>query len=299
MKFLSVNAIFALLSVADISPADAFLSPSVSTASPKRHGSVIPSLLLLRESKASEPQTETASSSADADSRGKEVLEDLFFREADAIFDSIDANNDGEISNDELRGHLEKKGYPSGSIRLLFTAVDKNADGAISREEMRYAFSTYEISALYSAFGLGGLLAPKDSRSDEKDYEEAVSKIRSKAFSNGHTYAPEMLTKLADMIFDMIDIDGSGEIDGLELRMHFAAAAAAAADGSTTTTTTNPRCVRETGEASASVDSVLKALDINSDGKISREEMRNGFRQYDPSVLSSALGLRVSRKAEA
>jgi len=244
-------------------------------------------LVILHESKAGKPQTEAVTS--DADSRGKEVLEDLFFREADSIFDSIDTNDDGEISNDELRIHLEEKGYPSNSIRMLFTAMDKNADGAISREEMRFAFSNYEISSLYSAFGLGNELAPKDSFNDEKDYDNAVSKIRSKAFSKGQKYAPEMLTKLADMIFDMIDIDGSGEIDGLELRMHFADA-----DKSTSAS-----CVREIGEATASVDSILKALDINSDGKISREEMRNGFKLYDPCVLSSALGLRVHRKAEA
>lgn len=282
MKHISLHAIFAVLSVMDVSPADAFLSSPISNASPKHHG-----MAILQESKAGEPQTEAVSS--DADSRGKEVLEDLFFREADAIFDSIDANNDGEISNEELCIHLEKKGYPSNSIRMLFTAMDKNADGAISREEMRYAFSNYEISALYSAFGLGNELAPKDSSNDEKDYDNAVSKIRSKAFSKGQKYAPEMLTKLADMIFDMIDIDGSGEIDGLELRMHFADAD----DG------TSSKCVREIGESTASVDSIFKALDINSDGKISREEMRNGFKQYDPSVLSGALGLKVHRKAEA
>ena len=283
MKFLFLNAIFAFLSIFGLLPANAFLQTPASTASPKRCDSVI-----LQTSKASETQTEATSN--DADSRGKEVLEDLFFREADAIFDSIDANNDGEISNEELRSHLEKKGYPSDSIRMLFTAVDKNADGAISREEMRYAFSNYEISALYRAFGLGNELLSNNNEGEEKEYDDAVSKIRSKAMSSGNNYSPEMLTKLADMIFDMIDVDGSGEIDMLELRMHFA-------DGDKSSTST---CFRHVDQASvASVDSILKALDINSDGVISREEMRKGFQQYDPRALSSALGLNVHRKAEA
>jgi len=292
MKLLVLNAI--LLSIAELSPADAFLHRDrvvgapiaqkqqqhrqhwiATEASQKYHGLV--SLRAMQKSKSDQ---------------GQEMLEDLMFREADAIFDTIDVNNDGEISNDELRGHLEEKGYPSDSIRMLFTVVDKNADGAISREEMRFAFSNYEISALYRAFGLGDELVSNNSGSDdkkEKVFDDAVSEIRSKASADRNKYTPEMLVKLADMIFDMIDKDGSGEIDVEELRMHF----------TSNDNTSNSTCFRQVGQAPvASVDSVLEALDINSDGVISREEMREGFKQYDPRALSKSLGLKVSRTQE-
>ena len=55
---------------------------------------------------------------------------------------------------------------------------------------------------------------------------------------------------------------------------------------------------RQVGQAPIeSVESILKALDINSDGVISREEMREGFKNYDPWALPSALGLQISRTA--
>lgn len=305
MKFLAWHhaALVAVLSAAKLSSTEAFVPASISAgkSSISAAESAAPPRLvgILRDAK---PPAEAASSDerSTSNTASNAVLEDPLFREADAIFEAIDANGDGGITNDELREHLEDKGYPSESIRMLFTAVDKNADGIISREEMRYAFSTYEVSALYRAFGLGcyigdnfhreseAELQEADEDDEDQNFDDAVSAIRSKALSN-RSCSPEMLTKLADMIFDMIDVDGSGEIDVLELRMHFA-------DNDQTCTTT---CFRQVNTASiASVDNVLKALDINADGVISREEMRSGFQQYDPRALSSALGLQVSRTAE-
>ena len=296
MKLNATNTLPPLISVLSLLPAETFVltpaAPSRGSVEAPRPQCQSPALMPLQASKGSaETETEQLSD-------GNDVLEDLFFREADAIFDTIDVNDDGEISNDELHTHLVEKGYPSDSIRMLFTALDKNADGIISREEMRYAFSNYEISAMYRAFGLGNKLDCENDISNDNEecdiekeqvYDDAVSKIRSKAMSDANKYSPEMLTKLADTIFDMIDIDGSGVIDAMELRMHFAEE-----DEQSTATV-----IRNVGKPSiASVNSILKALDINSDGVISREEMRKGFQEYDPRALSSALGLQVSRTAE-
>lgn len=198
---------------------------------------------------------------------------------ADSIFDTIDTNRDGSISNDELRTHLGSIGYSPESIRLLFTALDKNADGVISREEMRFAFENYDVSSLYKAFGVG------DEDVTEEMYSATVESIRSDMDSSKKS-APELVTKLADLIFNMIDTDNSGEIDGDELKLHFMKHG----DFST---------FREVGHVSTiSVESVMKALDLNDDGVISREEMRNGFRQYDLEALSKALGLQVARTSE-
>lgn len=199
----------------------------------------------------------------------EEIRTDMI-AEADSIFDSIDTNKDGEISNDEICSYLEETiGYSSDSIRYLFTALDKNADGAISREELRFAFSNYDLTALYTAFGLSNEVT------DDK-YDSAVKSIRSSA-SVGSTTAPELVTKLSDYIFNTIDTDQSGEISTQELKDHFLEAG-------------NLPTFQEVGQTSTNyVESILKALDINSDGSISREEMREGFKQYDPRALSKIL----------
>jgi len=195
---------------------------------------------------------------------------------SDSIFDKIDTDKDGTISNDELQLHLEGIGYSNMSIRTLFATLDKNADGLISREEMRFAFTNYDIQALYEAFGVGtvGLVS-------EKAYTNAIDKIRSNA-NIDPTASPVMLNILADLIFDKIDTDKSGEIDAKELKKHFE---------SVTTTESN-------SEEDLSAESILKALDLNADGVISREEMRSGFNQFNPKSLSKALGVRASRTSE-
>mmetsp|Transcript_38491 Transcript_38491/g.89488 ORF Transcript_38491/g.89488 Transcript_38491/m.89488 type:complete len:298 (-) Transcript_38491:286-1179(-) len=201
---------------------------------------------------------------------------DAAFAEADSIFDTIDINKDGGISNAELQAHLVILGYSKDSIRYLFTALDSNADGVISREEMRFAFANYESTALYMSLGLGNEVT-------NDAFNDAVGAVRSSAKA-GNTLSKKANNELADLIFDMIDTDKSGEIDSEELKKHFRV------KGNSTW---------QIGNFSAnSVESILEALDIDFDGTISREEMREGFNQYDPRALAKALGLRVFRTAE-
>jgi len=194
---------------------------------------------------------------------------------ADSIFDTIDTDEDGSVSNDELREYLEEMVgvvYSPESTRLLFATLDQNADGCISREEMRFAFSNYDILALYDAFGV---TATTTKAKDEKVYTKAIGKIRSNANIDPRA-SPAMLNMLADVMFDKIDADASGEIDLDELKEHYRDQDEN--DGN--------------DEVSDSAKSILTALDLNSDGKISREEMRAGFNQFNPKSLSKALGVR-------
>jgi len=214
---------------------------------------------------------------------------------ADTLFDSIDENDDGGISNSELQTHLESVGYSSKSIRYLFTALDKNADGKISREELRYAFSNYEISALYSAFGLDSIPKKNEEPSDadkrtreaaidQLRHNEAINEIRSDSKIDRKTN-PAMLIRLADMIFSEVDTDNNGVIDKEELR----------------------ECLYETNTIDDScnlmdfpqkIQDIFTALDLDGDGTISRQEMRDGFTQYDHRALSKAFGFAVARRSE-
>ena len=198
---------------------------------------------------------------------------------ADCIFDTIDTDEDGSVSNAELQEYLEEMVgvvYSPESIRLLFATLDQNADGCISREEMRFAFSNYDILALYDAFGVTA--KGKDIKSD-KVYTKAIDKIRSDANIDPRA-SPAMLNILADLMFDKIDTDGSGEIDLKELKDHY-----------------NGENGGDDG-ISDSANSILRALDVNSDGKISREEMRAGFNQFNPKSLSKAFAIPKGSEAK-
>merc|ERR1740133_417591 len=138
---------------------------------------------------------------------------------------------------------------------------------------MRFAFSNYDILALYDAFGVTA--KGKDIKSD-KVYTKAIDKLRSDANIDPRA-SPAMLNILADLMFDKIDTDASGEIDLNELKEHY-----------------NRENNNDTGtdhDNNESAKSILSALDVNSDGKISREEMRAGFNQFNPKSLSKALGV--------
>ena len=71
--------------------------------------------------------------------------------DADAIFDKIDADGDGTISNDELRTHFRERGYTDIAIDKIFATLDVDLDGEISRDELCEAFVKY--SALRFASG--------------------------------------------------------------------------------------------------------------------------------------------------
>ena len=237
---------------------------------------------------ANEIDTNSSSNSQTSSSSPVEKSDELF-AEADSLFDMLDTNNDGGISNEELKCHLESIGFAAESIRSLFTILDKNADGIVSKAEMRFAWSKYDTANLYKAFGLD------INDTGTTPYNEVIESIRSDANNKNNnnnditeavSTSPELLTKLADIIFDSIDTDRSEEIDAEELRMHFRVNGTTNNEGTT---------IREIGHASSvRAESLLKALDLNLDGVISRQEMRDGFNQYDPRTLSRALGLHVS-----
>ena len=80
----------------------------------------------------------------------------------------------------------------------------------------------------------------------------------------------ERRTALADELFDVIDTNGDGKIDSREMQAH----------------------LLSTGYSTRTVDGIFNALDMDDDGTISRDELRNSFSQYDFSALRLALGFK-------
>jgi Ca2+-binding EF-hand superfamily protein len=80
----------------------------------------------------------------------KEIHED-----ADAVFQSADADGNGEIDESELKSHLRRTfvDYSDKAIIKIFDMLDIDGDGKISKSELRDAFVRY--SALRQAIGEG------------------------------------------------------------------------------------------------------------------------------------------------
>lgn len=80
----------------------------------------------------------------------REICED-----ADQVFQSADADGNGEIDRDELRSHIGRSfaDYSEVAIDEIFRQIDVNDDGTITKEEFRDAFC--KSSALRQAIGEG------------------------------------------------------------------------------------------------------------------------------------------------
>jgi len=74
--------------------------------------------------------------------------------DADSLFNAIDIDGNGNITETELRIHLRSfSGFSDAAITNVFTLLDGDESGEISRDELRDAFVQY--SALRQAIGEG------------------------------------------------------------------------------------------------------------------------------------------------
>mmetsp|Transcript_14540 Transcript_14540/g.24109 ORF Transcript_14540/g.24109 Transcript_14540/m.24109 type:complete len:276 (+) Transcript_14540:138-965(+) len=274
MKFSSLLAFLALASPADVrafQPAATILSSRSSASSLSLYPAQAQPLQHRRSSAVSFSLSATSSETTpDTNNQNNEI--DLN-AEAEAIFDSIDVNKDGVISSSELRSHLVDMGYSKEYTEYLFESIDMDSDGEITRTEFRFAFYNFEAVSMYTTFGVGG----KDVTSTD-----AFQKMSRKLGSNSENTL--LLDDLADLIFDMIDTDQSGEIDVQELRDHF--------------NTVMAKLDATDSQATEYVEDMMTVLDANNDGVVERSEMRGAFQKYDFKFLAQTFGLRVFRTAE-
>jgi len=213
----------------------------------------------------------------DKNNKDKEI--DLL-DEADEIFAYVDKNSDGVISLEELRDHLMgDMGYAKEYTEYLFASIDTDSDGEITKEEMRFAFYNFEALSMYMTLGMGG--------SDITNRNAFKKLARKNSSTSPETRDKLLVDDLADLIFDIIDTDSSGEISKEELRTHFDAVTSKL-DGKNSTDK----------QAKEYVSTMFATLDANMDGGICREEVRTAFEKYDFKLLARTFGFRVYRKAE-
>lgn len=207
--------------------------------------------------------------------------------EVDSIFDCVDKNGDGEITQEELKSHLvDEMGYSKEYTDYLFESIDTDSNGSISREELRFAFYNFEALSMYMTFGMGGA-----------DMTQRASFKKLALQSSGQSYFDQedvdtdklLLDDLADLIFEMIDTDQSGEITRQELKDHF--------DQVTEKLSKNSKDKATSEQAQEYVQTMFETLDANQDGMICRQEIRAAFEKYDFKLLARVFGLKVYQSA--
>ena len=216
--------------------------------------------------------------------------------EVDSIFDCVDKNGDGEITQEELKAHLvDEMGYSKKYTEYLFESIDTDSSGSISRDELRFAFYNFEALSMYMTFGMGGADITKRAAFKKMALNSAHSYPDLDSESDDLTGVSQesrdklLLDDLADLIFEMIDTDKSGAISKEELSDHF--------DKVTEKLAKNAKDRATTKQAQEYVSAMFETLDVNKDGSICRDEIRAAFEKYDFKLLARTFGLKVYQSA--
>ena len=109
----------------------------------------------------------------------------LLEADADALFEMLDANSDGALSETEVRDVMLAERYEETLIEKVFNSIDADSNGSISKDEFRGAYLRHPT--LRTAPGLGASVKQK-------------------------------LSGDADTIFDVLDANGDGEVSQSEMR---------------------------------------------------------------------------------
>lgn len=140
--------------------------------------------------------------------------------EADAFFAAIDDDGDGYISFVELTEHLEGLGFNPGAIDHVFDMLDVNRDGDISQDEMRDSFAKYDDPVLRIALGLGlkesdAIFSAIDTNGDgEISMAELTAYLSQKGYVEGGG-------DVVGSIFRTLDANSDGSISRAELRQGY------------------------------------------------------------------------------
>jgi len=155
----------------------------------------------------------------------------------------------------------------------VFSIIDANGDGFISRRELTNHLTDagYTYAVVNSIFNK--LDINNDGKISKKEFRNGYvlfTSLRSaKGLGNYQSKFENKIHDDADTVFNSVDINQNGEIDIIELKSHL-----------------NNKFSKK------AITKIFDILDINNDGTISRQELRDAFVRY------SALRLSIGRKNE-
>lgn len=153
----------------------------------------------------------------------------------------------------------------------VFAVIDVNGDGEISRAEL----VGHLTGAGYTEAAVNMIFDKLDVNQDEAISQEELRKgflqyTPLREAPGLGSYNDKFVKEIhhdADALFTTIDEDGNGTISPIELRNHME---------------------DKTDYSPRAMGNIFKLLDVNSDGEIEREELRDAFVKY--SALRQAIG---------
>merc|ERR1719495_1495778 len=225
-------------------------------------------------------------------------------QEVDVIFAVADLDGDGEISSAEFQ-HLLGTGVSFGrveDVKAAFFRFDKDNDGSIDRNELRSMLAATgktptdnEVETLFKKGDLDG-----DGRIDLQEFIKLMFPLSSETLGKLQKSFKSMNDIKA--AFRKYDTDGDGHITRLELRQVMAKFSELEVDAVfalgdmdksggidyqefiSLMVPDAPNTVKKLASQFKSVQDIkaaFKRLDVNKDGQICRDELKNGMRLSD------------------
>lgn len=181
-------------------------------------------------------------------------------------FKTYDRNGDGKIDRAELAKALThyRLNFSEEEVQVIFKAGDKDGDGEIDYEEFM-ALMCPDASTIVSKFRdtyktLGDVKAAFKKFDKNRDGALSKGEISRMMFSTGHSFSDVEV----DAVMNLGDTDGDGEID-LEEFVNLMS------PGPSITLAK----IRQSFKSIDDVKALFKAIDVDSDGLLSKEEMMN------------------------
>lgn len=222
---------------------------------------------------------------------------------AQSVFAKIDTDGNGKIDKKELLQYLTSEGpYTTAVAQSIFERLDANQDGHLVLAELVTGMKEHHL--------FGAIATSKSKEQPTKKINVVANPkntfaVVQKPMANNDGKKASMkqwrsrVEQKANKFFQMIDADRDGSISITELKEHFLVKrmqAVAKSSGLLASLRSSDDVTTETSSSSSkkasdvpwhhsetAIQTLYQTLDVNSDGRITSEDLRKAFVQY-PSV---------------